>query len=319
MEFHHLPVLLHECLDALAIREDGTYVDGTLGGAGHSSEIYKRLGPGGRLFGIDRDQDAIEAATGRMALLAREGGPCFRTLRGNFHDVKALLAAQNVFCIDGALLDLGVSSHQLDEGGRGFSYHADAPLDMRMDQSQALTARTIVNEWSEREIARVIRDYGEENWAAQIARVLCDRRKSHPIETTGQLVEIIDAAIPKKFRQKDSSHPARRTFQALRIAVNDELAPLEQALRDFAGLLSPGGRLCVIAFHSLEDRVVKNTFKNLADPCVCPKSFPVCVCGRKPVVRLLTRKPITASEEELAENPRARSATLRIVEKLEEA
>ena len=319
MEFHHLPVLLHECLDGLAIRENGTYVDGTLGGAGHSSEIYKRLGSGGRLFGIDRDQDAIEAASGRIALLACEGGPVFRALRGNFHDVKALLAAQNVLSIDGALLDLGVSSHQLDEGGRGFSYHADAPLDMRMDQSQALTARTIVNTWSEPEIARIIRDYGEENWAAQIARVLCDRRKAQPIETTGQLVEIIDAAIPKKFRQKDSSHPARRTFQALRIAVNDELAPLEQGLRDFADLLSPGGRLCVIAFHSLEDRVVKNTFKNLADPCVCPRSFPVCVCGRKPTVRLLTRKPITASEEELAENPRARSATLRIAEKLEEA
>lgn len=316
MDFHHLPVLLQECLDGLALREGGVYVDGTLGGAGHSSEIFRRLGPDGRLFGIDRDQDAIQAATQRMALLAQPGGPRFCALRGNFHDAKALLGAQGVDKIDGALLDLGVSSHQLDEGARGFSYHADAPLDMRMDQSQALCARTIVNEWSEADIARILRDYGEENWAVQIARVLCDRRKARPVETTGELVEIIDAAIPKKFRKKDSSHPARRTFQALRIAVNDELAPLEQALRDFVDLLSPGGRLCVIAFHSLEDRVVKNTFRNLCDPCVCPKSFPVCVCGRRPSVSPVTRKPITASPEELEANPRARSATLRIVEKL---
>ena len=316
MDFNHLPVLLGECLDGLRIRANGVYVDGTLGGAGHSSEIFRRLGPGGRLYGIDRDQDAIEAASARMARLEGEGAPFFRALKGNFHDVKALLSAQGVSRIDGALLDLGVSSYQLDEGSRGFSYHADAPLDMRMDREQALSARTLVNEWDEREIARILREYGEENWAAQIARVLCDRRRVRPIETTGQLVEIIDAAIPKKFRQKDSSHPARRTFQALRIAVNDELAPLEQALRDFVDLLQPGGRLCVIAFHSLEDRVVKNTFKDLADPCVCPKSFPVCVCGRRPSVSLVTRKPVTASEEELAANPRARSATLRIAEKL---
>ncbi len=216
------------------------------------------------------------------------------------------------------LADLGVSSHQLDERERGFSYHDDAPLDMRMDASQPLSARKIVNEWPEDALTEILRDYGEEKWARQIARVICDRRASVPIERTSQLVGIVDAAIPKKFRAKDGSHPARRTFQALRIAVNDELRPLEQALRDLAGLLNPGGRLCVIAFHSLEDRIVKNTFRTLADPCICPKNLPVCVCGRRPTVRLVTRKPITASEAELAENPRARSATLRIAEKLPE-
>jgi len=316
MEFKHKSVLLDECLEGLAIRADGVYTDGTLGGGGHSSEIIRRL-DSGRLIGIDRDMDAIRAATARIEKITAETGGNFTALHGNFHDAKELLASIGVEAIDGALLDLGVSSYQLDEGARGFSYHADAPLDMRMDRSQGMTAADIVNQWDEKEIARVLRDWGEENWAVQIARVICDRRKKQPIETTGQLVDIIDAAIPKKIRQQgDGSHPARRTFQALRIAVNDELAPLEQALRDFADLLAPGGRLCVIAFHSLEDRVVKNTFKNLADPCTCPKNFPVCVCGKKPKVKVITRKPITASDEELKENPRARSATLRIIEKL---
>ncbi len=316
MEFKHKSVLLDECLEGLAIRADGVYTDGTLGGGGHSSEIIRRL-DSGRLIGIDRDMDAIRAATARIEKITAETGGNFTALHGNFHDAKELLASIGVEAIDGALLDLGVSSYQLDEGARGFSYHADAPLDMRMDRSQGMTAADIVNQWDEKEIARVLRDWGEENWAVQIARVICDRRKKQPIETTGQLVDIIDAAIPKKIRQQgDGSHPARRTFQALRIAVNDELAPLEQALRDFADLLAPGGRLCVIAFHSLEDRVVKNTFKNLADPCTCPKNFPVCVCGKKPTVKVITRKPITASDEELKENPRARSATLRIIEKL---
>ena len=315
MEFYHRPVLLDECLNGLAIREDGAYLDGTLGGGGHSSEILKRL-TAGRLIGIDRDADALKAATSRIHALQTDGLPRFDALYGNFHDAKALLEGIGIEKIDGALLDLGVSSYQLDEGSRGFSYHADAPLDMRMDRRQALTAAVIVNEWPENEIARVIRDWGEENWAVQIARVICDRRKLKRIETTGDLVSIIDAAIPKKFRKKDGSHPARRTFQGLRIAVNDELAPLEHALRDIASLLNPGGRLCVIAFHSLEDRVVKNTFKSLIEPCVCPKSFPVCVCGRAATVKAVTRKPITASAEELAENPRARSATLRIIEHL---
>ncbi len=316
MEFHHLPVLLNECLDGLNLRPDGTYLDCTLGGAGHSSEIFRRLGAGGTLIGIDRDSEAIAAATARMASL--EGPARFVPVRGNFHDAKALLAGLGVGALDGVLADLGVSSHQLDERERGFSYHDDAPLDMRMDASQPLSARKIVNEWPEDALTEILRDYGEEKWARQIARVICDRRASVPIERTSQLVGIVDAAIPKKFRAKDGSHPARRTFQALRIAVNDELRPLEQALRDLAGLLNPGGRLCVIAFHSLEDRIVKNTFRTLADPCICPKNLPVCVCGRRPTVRLVTRKPITASEAELAENPRARSATLRIAEKLPE-
>ncbi len=314
MSFHHLPVLLGECLEGLNIRPDGAYLDCTLGGAGHSGEILKRL-DGGRLVGIDRDADAIAAATKRLAALHAPAR--FDALRGNFHDAPALLAAAGIEGgMDGILVDLGVSSHQLDVRERGFSYHDDAPLDMRMDRSQTLDAREIVNAWSEDELNRILRDYGEEKWARQIARVICDRRKAAPIERTHQLVEIIDAAIPKKFRQGDGSHPARRTFQALRIAVNDELEPLEPALRALVGLLNPGGRLCVITFHSLEDRIVKNTFRNLADPCTCPKSFPVCVCGKKPVVKPITRKPVTASPGELAQNPRSRSASLRIVEKL---
>ena len=313
MEFSHEPVLLGECMQNLAIRPEGVYVDGTLGGGGHSAAILERLGPGGRLIGIDRDGDAIAAATARLG-----GDERFTALRGNFHDAAELLGALGVRRIDGMLLDLGVSSYQLDEGARGFSYHADAPLDMRMDRSQALTARTIVNEYSQEELARVLREWGEENWAVQIARVICDRRRAHPIETTGELVDVIDAAIPAKVRRRDGSHPARRTFQALRIEVNDELRPLKQALEDAAGLLSPGGRLCVIAFHSLEDRIVKQTFRTLQHPCVCPPSFPVCVCGRRPLGRQLTGKPITASPEELERNPRARSATLRVFERGEE-
>lgn len=311
MEFYHRPVLLEECLEGLALRPQGIYLDGTLGGGGHSAAILERLGPQGRLYGIDRDPQALQAAAARIQ------DRRFTPIRGNFHQAKALLAQHGVASLDGALLDLGVSSHQLDARERGFSYHDDAPLDMRMDPDQPFSARNLVNQWSQEDIARVLRDYGEEKWAAQIARVLCDRRQSHPIQTTAQLVDIVDAAIPKKVRARDGSHPARRTFQALRIAVNDELAPLEQALRDLAELLVPGGRLCVIAFHSLEDRVVKNTFRSLADPCTCPKNLPVCVCGKTPTVRLITRKPITATPQELAENPRARSATLRVLEKLE--
>lgn len=315
MRFHHLPVLLNECLDGLNIKPTGVYLDCTLGGAGHSSEILKRLGSDGMLIGIDRDADAIEAASLRLSSVQTQA--CFCCLHGNFHDAPALLEAAKIDrSLDGILVDLGVSSHQLDVRERGFSYHDDAPLDMRMDRSQSLGARDIVNIWSEDELNRILRDYGEEKWARQIARVICDRRKVAPIETTSQLVDLVDAAIPKKFRSGDGSHPARRTFQALRIAVNDELEPLEPALRALCGLLKPGGRLCVITFHSLEDRIVKNTFRNMADPCTCPKSFPVCVCGKKPTVKLITRKPITASPEELARNPRSRSASLRVIEKL---
>ncbi len=313
MEFHHLPVLLNECLDGLNIRPDGTYLDCTLGGAGHSSEIFLRL-HGGRLIGIDRDADAIEAAGARMAAL--NGDAEFTAIRGNFHDAPALLAGIGVRRVDGILADLGVSSHQLDVRERGFSYHDDAPLDMRMDTSQTLSAREIVNTWSEDDLTRILRDYGEENWSRQIARVICDRRRNQPVETTGDLVSIIDAAIPKKFRSKDGSHPARRAFQALRIAVNDELDPLDQAIEDLVNLLNPAGRICIITFHSLEDRIVKNTFRRLNNPCTCPKEFPVCMCGKKPVIELISRKPITASAQELSENPRARSASLRIAEKI---
>ena len=313
MEFHHLPVLLNECMDGLNIRPDGTYLDCTLGGAGHSSEIFLRL-HGGRLIGIDRDADAIEAAVARMAAL--NGDAEFTAIRGNFHDAPALLAGIGVRRVDGILADLGVSSHQLDVRERGFSYHDDAPLDMRMDTSQALSAREIVNTWSEDDLTRILRDYGEENWSRQIARVICDRRRNQPVETTGDLVSIIDAAIPKKFRSKDGSHPARRAFQALRIAVNDELDPLDQAIEDLVNLLNPAGRICIITFHSLEDRIVKNTFRRLNNPCTCPKEFPVCMCGKKPVIELISRKPITASAQELSENPRARSASLRIAEKI---
>ena len=304
--FHHLPVLLKECMAQLNLRDGCDYLDCTLGGGGHSSQILAGI-QGGSLTGIDRDADAIAAATGRIT------DPRFQALRGNFHDAQELTDGRK---FDGILADLGVSSHQLDVRERGFSYHDDAPLDMRMDQSQALSAREIVNTWSEDELNRILRDYAEEKWARQIARVICDRRRNAPIERTAQLVDIVDAAIPKKFRQGDGSHPARRTFQALRIAVNDELEPLEPSLRALTGLLNPGGRLCVITFHSLEDRIVKNTFRSLADPCTCPKSFPVCVCGKKPTVKPVTRKPVTASAEELQQNPRSRSASLRIIEKL---
>ena len=311
-QFHHISVLLNECMDALRPKDGGVYLDCTIGGAGHSTALLS-LAPKARLYGIDRDADALAAAEKRLS--ADHPGADYHLLRGNFHDARELVTEP----LDGILVDLGVSSYQLDEAGRGFSYHGDAPLDMRMDQRQELTAEVIVNEWPEKEISRILKEYGEENWAAQIARVLCDRRKKERIATADQLVEIIDASIPKKFRARDDSHPARRTFQALRIAVNDELAPLEKALRDMVRMLSPGGRLAVISFHSLEDRIVKNTFRSMENPCTCPKDFPVCVCGKKPLVRLTPRGGITASAEEIRDNPRSRSATLRVAERLEDA
>ena len=304
--FHHLPVLLKECMAQLNLRDGCDYLDCTLGGGGHSSQILAGV-QGGSLTGIDRDADAIAAATGRIT------DPRFQALRGNFHDAQALTGGRK---FDGILADLGVSSHQLDVRERGFSYHDDAPLDMRMNAEDPVTAAQIVNERSEDELNRIFRDYGEEKWARQIARVICDRRRQAPIVTTSQLVAVIDAAIPPKFREKDGSHPARRVFQALRIAVNDELDPLADSIRMLADMLKPQGRLCVITFHSLEDRIVKNTFRELAHPCTCPPEMPVCVCGKKPTVKLITRKPITASAEELAENPRSRSASLRVLEKL---
>lgn len=311
MSFEHVSVMLHETVDLLGVREGGVYVDGTLGGGGHSAEILRRLGGTGHLYGIDRDGDALAAATARLS-----GAGNFTAIRGNFHDVRALLAQQGVEKIDGMMVDLGVSSYQLDTAERGFSYHADAPLDMRMDQRQALTAATIVNTWDKAELTRILRDYAEEKWAARIADIIIEHRAKKPIETTGELVACVDAAIPKKVRMQDRGHSARRTFQALRIAVNDELDPLRRALTDMVDLLVPGGRLAVLTFHSLEDRIVKQTFRTLANPCTCPPKIPVCICGKKPVVRVLGGGGIKPGAEEIERNPRSRSAMLRGCEKL---
>ena len=311
MSFEHVSVMLHETVDLLGVREGGVYVDGTLGGGGHSAEILRRLGGTGHLYGIDRDGDALAAATARLS-----GAGNFTAIRGNFHDVRALLAQQGVEQIDGMMVDLGVSSYQLDTAERGFSYHADAPLDMRMDQRQTLTAATIVNTYSKEELTRILRDYAEEKWAARIADIIAEHRAKKPIETTGELVACVDAAIPKKVRMQDSGHSARRTFQALRIAVNDELDPLRRALTDMVDLLVPGGHLAVLTFHSLEDRIVKQTFRTLANPCTCPPKIPVCICGKKPVVRVLGGGGIKPGAEEIERNPRSRSAMLRGCEKL---
>ena len=311
MSFEHVSVMLMPTVDMLNVREGGVYVDGTLGGGGHSAEILRRLNGTGHLYGIDRDNDALAAATQRLG-----GAGNFTAIKGNFHDVKELLAERGVTRIDGMMVDLGVSSYQLDTAERGFSYHADAPLDMRMDQDQTLTAREIVNQWSKEDITRILRDYAEEKWAARIADIILEHRAKAPLETTADLVACVDAAIPKKIRMQDSGHSARRTFQALRIAVNDELEPLARALEDMAGLLNPGGRLAVITFHSLEDRIVKQTFRRLANPCTCPPKIPVCICGKKPVVKVLGGGGIKPGAEEIAVNARSRSAMLRGCEKL---
>ena len=311
MSFNHISVMLCETVDLLGVREGGVYVDGTLGGGGHSAEILRRLGGTGHLYGIDRDADALAAATQRLG-----GAGNFTAIKGNFHDVKALLAEQGVTKIDGMMVDLGVSSYQLDTAERGFSYHADAPLDMRMDREQALTAADIVNTWPKEELVRILRDYAEEKWASRIADIILEHRANKPIETTGELVACVDAAIPKKVRMQESGHSARRTFQALRIAVNDELDPLRAALTDMVDLLVPGGHLAVLTFHSLEDRIVKQTFRTLANPCTCPPRIPVCICGKKPVVRVLGGGGIKPGAEEIARNPRSRSAMLRGCEKL---
>lgn len=304
--FRHLSVMLEETVDMLDVRMGGVYVDGTLGGGGHSTEILRRLGGTGHLYGIDRDNDALAAATARLG-----GAGNFTAVKGNFHDVKALLAQVGVTQIDGMMIDLGVSSYQLDTAERGFSYHADAPLDMRMDQDQALTAREIVNTWPKAEIARILREYAEEKWAVRIAEIIVEHRERKPLETTADLVACVDAAIPKKVRMQDSGHSARRTFQALRIAVNDELDPLRTALEDMVDLLRPGGHLAVLTFHSLEDRIVKQTLRRLANPCTCPPKIPVCICGKKPVVKVLGGGGVKPSAEEIAVNARSRSAMLR--------
>lgn len=311
MAFVHEPVLLAEVLQWMNVRENGVYADGTLGGGGHSGAMLEASGGTATLYGIDRDENAIAAATARL-----EQYPGFHAIHGNFHDVKALLSQAGAPPLDGALLDLGVSSPQLDQAERGFSYHEDAPLDMRMDRSQGMTAADLLAEVSEGELTRILREYGEEKWAARIAHFVVERRQTQPLRTTQDLVRVVDAAIPKAVRRKDDGHPARRTFQAVRIAVNDELDPLDRALEDFVDCLRPGGRLLVITFHSLEDRLTKRCFQRLQNPCVCPPKAPVCTCGRKPKVRILARGAVPPTAEEIARNPRARSAKLRVAEKL---
>lgn len=310
MAFHHIPVLLSEVLEYLDPKPGDVYADGTLGGGGHSEAILRLIGDTGVLYGIDRDPAAIRAASERL-----KDYPGFRAVHGNFHDVKALLPDVR---LNGGLLDLGVSSYQLDTPERGFSYHDDAPLDMRMDTSRGMTAAEYVNTVSEKEFCRVLREYGDEKWAARIAQILIEKREKKPLETTLDLVAVVDAAIPKAVRRKDEGHPARRTFQAVRIAVNDELKPLEQALSDWVDLLVPGGRLAVITFHSVEDRIVKLAFRKFQNPCTCPPKAPICTCGKKPLGRTIGGA-IKAGEEELAENTRAHSATLRVFVKGENA
>ena len=307
MEFTHVSVLLWETIEGLAIKPDGIYVDGTLGGGGHSYEICKRLGEKGSIIGIDQDAAAIEAASIRL----RDFGEKVTIVRSNYCDMKSRLHEIGIDKVDGIVLDLGVSSYQLDTAERGFSYREDAPLDMRMDTRQIMTARDIVNEYSENELFRVIRDYGEDKFAKNIAKHIVMARQKKPIETTGELTEIIRQSIPMKF-QKKTGHPAKRTFQAIRIELNRELDVLRDTLDDMIDLLNPGGRLCIITFHSLEDRIVKSAFRKNENPCTCPKDFPVCVCGKKSKGSILTRKPILPSEEEMEHNSRSKSAKLRI-------
>ena len=310
MEYTHKPVLLNQCLDGLNIRPDGIYVDGTLGRAGHSREIAKRL-TAGRLIAIDRDQAALDAAPARLEGLMDR----VTLVRGNFGDLNNILAALGVDGVDGMLFDLGVSSPQLDDGSRGFSYLQDAPLDMRMDRSAPLTAREVVNGWSQEELKRILWQYGEERYSGPIAAAIVRAREQAPIKTTGQLAELIRVAMPARAR-REKQHPAKRSFQAVRIAVNDELGEVERLLDSALDALRPGGRLAVISFHSLEDRLVKTAYGEWAKGCTCPPDFPVCVCGKFPKVKLIGKRPIVADEKELAENPRARSAKLRIAEKL---
>ena len=309
-EFHHVSVLLEECIEGLNIRPDGIYVDGTLGGAGHSSQIAKRLTTG-RLIGIDRDPVALKAAGERLAPYADR----VTLVHSNFCEIKTVLEDLGIDGVDGILLDLGVSSPQLDDGARGFSYMADAPLDMRMNNEDSLTAYAVVNTWSQEELKRILYDYGEERYAPQIASAICRRRAEKPISTTLELVDVIRSAMPAA-ALREKQHPAKRSFQAIRIAVNDELGSVEKVMTDAIPCLNEGGRLAIITFHSLEDRIVKNGMSAASKGCTCPPSFPVCVCGKKPQVKLISRKPIISGDEELERNPRARSAKLRICEKL---
>ncbi len=310
MEFSHVSVLLRETMEELCIRPEGIYVDGTLGGGGHAFEVCSRLGGTGRLIGFDQDADAILAATERLKPFRER----VTVIRSNYCNMKRELEALGIRRVDGILLDLGVSSYQLDTAERGFTYREDAPLDMRMDQRQSRTARDIVNTYSEAELFRIIRDYGEDKAARSIARHIVKAREKKNIETTGELSEIIRSAVPARMRAA-GGHPAKRTFQAVRIELNQELEVLKNSLDDMIDLLNPGGRLCVITFHSLEDRIVKNSFRTNENPCTCPSNFPVCVCGKKPKGRAATKKPIVPGKEELEENKRSKSAKLRVFER----
>ena len=309
MEFKHKSVLLNETIDGLNIKPDGIYVDGTLGGGGHAYEVCRRLGEKGSIVGIDQDAAAIEAASARL----KDFGEKVTIVRSNYCDMKSKLHELGIDKLDGIVLDLGVSSYQLDTAERGFSYREDAPLDMRMDTRQKMTARDIVNDYTEADLYRVIRDYGEDKFAKNIAKHIVQARAVKPVETTAELSEIIRASIPMKF-QKKSGHPAKRTFQAIRIELNRELDVLRDSLDDMIDLLNPGGRLCIITFHSLEDRIVKSAFRKNENPCTCPPDFPVCVCGKKSKGSIITKKPILPSEEELEYNSRSKSAKLRIFE-----
>ena len=310
MEFNHISVLLNECLEGLNIKENGIYVDGTLGGAGHSSEILKRLSNEGRLIGIDQDTDALKAAKERLKNYSN-----VTFVHSNFSSIENVLNNLNIDGVDGILMDLGVSSYQLDNGERGFSYMKDAPLDMRMNRDNDFSAYNVINEYSEEDLYRIIRDYGEEKFARRIASFIVENRQEKNIETTLELVEIIKSAIPAKAR-REGPHPAKRTFQAIRIEVNSELSILNKTIEDGVGKLNKGGRMAIITFHSLEDRIVKNKFRDLAVSCRCPKEFPVCVCGEKAKVKVISRKAIEPTKEEVDINPRSRSAKLRVIEKL---
>lgn len=310
MEFHHVSVLLDECIENLNIKPEGVYVDCTMGGAGHSKEIVKKLSNKGLFIGFDQDKNAIKTAKERLS----EYSDRVKFVHSNFENIKDELEKIGVYKIDGVLADLGVSSHQLDEADRGFSYMQDAPLDMRMDVRCEFSAYDVVNGYTEEELAKIIKDYGEENWAKRIAKFIVEERKENKIETTKELVDIIKKAIPKKARI-DGPHPAKRTFQAIRIEVNNELGVITKMIEDASSIMNKGGRICIITFHSLEDRIVKNAFKELSLDCICPPHLPMCQCDKKSEVKIITRKPIIPTDEEIEVNPRSRSAKLRVAEK----
>ena len=310
--FSHTPIMVSDVLELMKPERGGIFVDGTLGGGGHAQAVLERLGDRGMLCGIDRDDDALRAASARLSRF----GDRFVPIKGNFFDMKQLLLSRGITKVDGILLDLGVSSYQLDAAERGFSYRHEAPLDMRMDQSAPLSAKIVVNEWPEEELRRIFWEYGEEKFSGRIAQRIAERRKTKPIETTTELAELIKGAIPARFKN-EPQHPARRCFQAIRIAVNGELDGLNDAVRSAHDLLNPGGRLAIITFHSLEDRIVKNAFRSFENPCTCPKSAPVCICGKKPTAKVLTRHPIVASEQEQKENSRSTSAKLRAIVRID--